>query len=136
WLAHDDQAALDQAGEVCLALADVNLVVRGRAAGLLARVRQHAPGMRNQAMVSYGERSADQAGFGGRSDLERAIASIATEVAALGAPPPARAARRRRAPPPPPRPRRAPRPGAPAGAPLGRKPAPPCRTQRGGPATA
>src|SRR4029453_3462123 len=85
WLAHDDQAALDQAGEVCLALADVNLVVRGRAAGLLAQVRQHAPGMRNQAMVSYGERSADQAGFGGRTDLEGAIASMSTEVGDLDA---------------------------------------------------
>src|SRR4029453_14389706 len=68
WLAHDDQAALDQAGEVCLALTDGNLAVRGRAAGLLARVRQHAPGMQSQALVSYGERSADQAGYGGRAD--------------------------------------------------------------------
>jgi hypothetical protein len=85
WLANDDQAALDQAGEVCLALTDVNLVVRGRAAGLLARVRQHTPGMQNQALVSYGERSADQAGFGGRADLEGARASMSTEVGDLDA---------------------------------------------------
>src|SRR5829696_7854587 len=85
WLAHDDQAALDQAGEVCLALADVNLVVRGRAAGLLARVRDHTPGMRCHALVSYGERSADQAGYGGRADLEGARANMSTEVGDLDA---------------------------------------------------
>jgi hypothetical protein len=85
WLANDDQAALDQAGEVCLALSDVNLVVRGRAAGLLARVGQHPPGMRNQALVSYGERSADQAGFGGRADVEGARTSMSTEVGDLDA---------------------------------------------------
>jgi hypothetical protein len=85
WLANDDQAALDQAGEVCLALTGVNLVVRGRAAGLLARVRQHPPGMRNQALVSYGERSADQARFGGRADLEGARAKMSTEVGDLDA---------------------------------------------------
>jgi hypothetical protein len=85
WLAHDDQAALDQAGEVCLALTDANLVVRGRAAGLLARVRQHAPGMQSQALVSYGERSADQAGYGGRADVEGARANMSTEVGDLDA---------------------------------------------------
>ena len=85
WLAHDDQGALDQAGEVCLALADVNLVVRGRAAGLLARVRDHTAGMRSQALVSYGERSADQAGYGGRADLEGARANMSTEVGDLDA---------------------------------------------------
>jgi hypothetical protein len=85
WLAHDDQAALDQAGEVCLALTDGNLVVRGRAAGLLARVRQHAPGMQSQALVSYGERSADQAGYGGRADVEGARANMSTEVGDLDA---------------------------------------------------
>jgi hypothetical protein len=41
WLAQDDQAALEEAGEVCLAHTEGNLVVRGRAAGLLARVRHH-----------------------------------------------------------------------------------------------
>jgi hypothetical protein len=38
WLAHDDQAALDQACDVCLSYTDVDLGVRGRAIGLLARV--------------------------------------------------------------------------------------------------
>jgi hypothetical protein len=41
WLARDDHAALDQAGEVCLGHNEVDLVVRGRATGLLARVRHH-----------------------------------------------------------------------------------------------
>jgi hypothetical protein len=41
WLAQDDQAALDEAGEVCLERTEVGLVVRGRAVGLLARVRHH-----------------------------------------------------------------------------------------------
>jgi hypothetical protein len=41
WLAQDDQVALDQAGEVCLERTEVGLVVRGRAAGLLARVHHH-----------------------------------------------------------------------------------------------
>ena len=39
WLAQDDQAALGQAGEVCLRHTGVDLAVRGRAAGLLAGVR-------------------------------------------------------------------------------------------------
>jgi hypothetical protein len=38
WLARDDQAALDQACDVCLSYTDVDLGVRGRAIGLLARV--------------------------------------------------------------------------------------------------
>jgi hypothetical protein len=38
WLAHDDQAALDQACDVCLSYTDLDLGVRGRAIGLLARV--------------------------------------------------------------------------------------------------
>jgi hypothetical protein len=41
WLAQDDHAAVDQAGEVCLGHTGVGLVVRGRAIGLLARVRHH-----------------------------------------------------------------------------------------------
>jgi hypothetical protein len=41
WLAQDDHAAVDQAGEVCRGHAGVGLVVRGRAIGLLARVRHH-----------------------------------------------------------------------------------------------
>ena len=122
WLAHDDQAALDQAGEVCLGHTEVGLVVRGRAAGLLARVGHHdlavrpagssragparQPGipraagdprpapssttrrslsMQHQAMVSYGERSAVQAGIGGRADLEGATANMSTEVGDLDA---------------------------------------------------
>jgi hypothetical protein len=99
WLAHDDQAALDQAGEVCLAHNEVGLVVRCRAAGLLGRVgrqelagrpapsrtRRRRPRMRNLAMVSYGERSAVQAGTGGRADLEGAIANMSTEVGDLDA---------------------------------------------------
>jgi hypothetical protein len=44
WLAQDDQAALEEAGELCLERTEVGLVVRGRAVGLLARVRdqEHA----------------------------------------------------------------------------------------------
>jgi hypothetical protein len=38
WLAHDDQAALDQACDVCLSYTEVDLGIRGRAIGLLARV--------------------------------------------------------------------------------------------------
>jgi hypothetical protein len=38
WLAHNDQAALDQACDVCLSHTDIDLGIRGRAIGLLARV--------------------------------------------------------------------------------------------------
>jgi hypothetical protein len=38
WLAHDDLAALDRACDVCLSYTDVDLGIRGRAIGLLARV--------------------------------------------------------------------------------------------------
>jgi hypothetical protein len=38
WMARDDQAALDQACDVCLSYTDVDLGIRGRAIGLLARV--------------------------------------------------------------------------------------------------
>jgi hypothetical protein len=38
WLAHDDQAALDQACDVCLSYTDIDLGIRGRAIGLLARL--------------------------------------------------------------------------------------------------
>ena len=41
WVAQDDQAALEEASEVCLERTEVDLVVRGRAAGLLARVHHH-----------------------------------------------------------------------------------------------
>jgi hypothetical protein len=41
--------------------------------------------MQNQMMVSYGERSAIQAGTGGRADLEGATASMSTEVGDLDA---------------------------------------------------
>ena len=41
WLARDDQAALDQAGQVSLEHTEADLVVRARAAGLLARVHHH-----------------------------------------------------------------------------------------------
>jgi hypothetical protein len=121
WLARDDQAALEEAGEVCLAHPEAGLVVGGRAAGLLARVRDHdraarpgspnagparppgssraagggrptpsgarrrRPGMQDQAVVSYGERSAVQAGIGGRGDLEGAAANMSTEVGDLDA---------------------------------------------------
>jgi hypothetical protein len=122
WLAQDDHAALEEAGEVCLGRTEVGLVVRGRAVGLLARVRHHdlaarpagssrpgparqpatpratggarpapsagrrrPPSMRSQAMVGYGERSAIQAGMGGRSDLEGATANMSTEVGDLDA---------------------------------------------------
>jgi hypothetical protein len=122
WLAQKDHAALEEAGEVCLGHTEVDLVVRGRATGLLARVRHHdlaarsaasaRPGparqratsraagggrptppsarrrplsMRNQALVSYGEWSAIQAGVGGRGDLEGAAANMSTEVGDLDA---------------------------------------------------
>jgi hypothetical protein len=38
WLACDDQAALDEACDVCLSYTDFDLGIRGRAIGLLARV--------------------------------------------------------------------------------------------------
>ena len=41
WLAQDDQAALEEASEVCLGDPEIGLVVRARATGLLARVRHH-----------------------------------------------------------------------------------------------
>ena len=89
WLAQDDQAALEEAAEVCLERAQGDLVVRARAAGLLARVRHHdlrrPPSMRNRAMVGYGERSAIQAGTGGRAGLEGATAKMSTEVGDLDA---------------------------------------------------
>src|SRR5215217_2593753 len=89
WLAQDDHPALEEAGELCLKYTEVNLVVRARAAGLLARVRHHdlrrPPSMRNRAMVGYGERSAIQAGTGGRAGLEGATAKMSTEVGDLDA---------------------------------------------------
>jgi hypothetical protein len=122
WVAQDDQAALEEASEVCLDRTEVDLVVRGRAAGLLARVHHHdlatrpasgphpgparqpgssratggarpapsrtrrrPPSMQNQALVSYGERSAVQAGIGGQADLEGATASMSTKVGDLDA---------------------------------------------------
>jgi hypothetical protein len=122
WLAQDDHAALEEAGEVCLGHTGVGVVVRGRAIGLLARVRHHdlaarpagssrpgpprrpgtpraaggarpapsagrrrPPSMQSQAMVGYGERSARQAGIGGRADLEGATANMSTEVGDLDA---------------------------------------------------
>jgi hypothetical protein len=111
WLAQDDHAALEDAGELCLGHTEVDLVVRARAAALLARVRFHdapvrpagspraagrarpapsrarrrPPGMQDRAMVSYGDRSAVQAGIGGRADLEGATASMSTEVGDLDA---------------------------------------------------
>jgi hypothetical protein len=122
WLAQDDQAALDQAGQVSLEHTETDLVVRARAAGLLGRVGHHklaarppgsrrpgpaqqpgtsrapdglgpapsrsrrrSPPMQNQMMVSYGERSAIQAGTGGRADLEGTTASMSTEVGDLDA---------------------------------------------------
>jgi hypothetical protein len=59
WLARDDQAALDQAGQVSLEHTEADLVVRARAAGLLARVHHH--------------------------DLEGASADMSTEVGDLDA---------------------------------------------------
>jgi hypothetical protein len=38
WLAQDDQAALDQACDVCLSYTNLDFGIRGRAIGLLARV--------------------------------------------------------------------------------------------------
>jgi hypothetical protein len=39
WLAQGEHAALDEACDVCLSYTDVDLAIRGRAIGLLARVR-------------------------------------------------------------------------------------------------
>jgi hypothetical protein len=77
WLAQDDRAALDQAGELCLDHAGAGLVVRARAAGLLARV--------NQGTASYAGWSAVQEGIGGPADLEGATANMSTEVGDLDA---------------------------------------------------
>jgi hypothetical protein len=121
WVAQDDHVALEEASEVCLERTEVDLVVRGRAAGLLARVhhdraarplgsphpgparqpgssraasgarpappkaRRRPPSMQNQALVSYGEWSAVQAGIGGQADLEGATANMSTEVGDLDA---------------------------------------------------
>jgi hypothetical protein len=122
WLAQDDHVALEEASEVCLERTEVDLVVRGRAVGLLARVHHHdlatrpagspqsgparqpgtpravggarpapsrtrrrPPSMQNQALVSYGEWSAVQAGFGGQADLEGATANMSTDVGDLDA---------------------------------------------------
>jgi hypothetical protein len=85
WLAQADQAALEEAGEVCLGHPEAGLVVRARATGLLARARHHEPSMQSQAMVGYGERSAIQAGIGGRADLEGASTNMSTEVGDLDA---------------------------------------------------
>jgi hypothetical protein len=85
WLAQDDQAALAEAGEVCLERTEAGLVVRARAAGLLARTRHLPPGMQDRAVVGYGEWSAIHAGIGGRGDLEGASASMSTEVGDLDA---------------------------------------------------
>jgi hypothetical protein len=38
WLAHDDQASLDQACDVCLNYTSIDLGIRGRAIGLLDRL--------------------------------------------------------------------------------------------------
>jgi hypothetical protein len=125
WLARDDLAALEKAGQVSLEHTEADTVVCARAAGLLARVQHHdhhdlatrpagspppgparqpgtpraasgaraapsrtsrrPPGMQNQALVSYGEWSAIQAGIGGQSDLEGATANMSTEVGDLDA---------------------------------------------------
>jgi hypothetical protein len=39
WLAQDDHTALNQACDVCLSYTEIDLAIRGRAIGLLARVR-------------------------------------------------------------------------------------------------
>ena len=50
-----------------------------------SRTRRRPPSMQNHALVSYGEWSAVQAGFGGQADLEGATASMSTEVGDLDA---------------------------------------------------
>ena len=52
WLAHDDHAALDQACDVCLSYTDVDLGIRGRAIGLLARVLYPALPLTTQAATA------------------------------------------------------------------------------------
>ena len=85
WLAQDDLGALVEAGEVCQEHTGAGLVVRARAAGLLARTRRRPAGMQDQGMFGYGERSAVQADIGGHRDPEGAIASMSTEVGDLDA---------------------------------------------------
>jgi hypothetical protein len=85
WLAQDDQAALEEAGDLCLDHPQVDVVVRARAAGLLAQVGRRPPSMRDQAMVGFGKWSAIQAGIGGQGDLEGATAGMSTEVGDLDA---------------------------------------------------
>lgn len=43
WLAQDDHPALDEACEVCVSYTEVDFAIRGRAIGLLARVRYGDP---------------------------------------------------------------------------------------------
>ena len=50
-----------------------------------SRSGRRPPSMQIQVMVGYGERSARQAGIGGRADLEGATASMSTEVGDLDA---------------------------------------------------
>jgi hypothetical protein len=83
WLAQDEHAALEAAGEVCVRRTGVDLAVRGRATGLLTRARHRK--LRDQAVVGYGERSAIQEGIWGRADLEGATAKMSTEVGDLDA---------------------------------------------------
>jgi hypothetical protein len=54
WLAQEDRVALEEAGEVCLERTEVGLVGRGRAAGLLARVRHHDLAARPAGSVRSG----------------------------------------------------------------------------------
>ena len=121
WLAQDDHAAVEEAGEACLGTrrlawssaagpsgcwlgsATTILPLDQLAAPVLVRpgsralgeppvarparsvARRPLPSMQSQAMVGYGERSAIQAGIGGRADLEWATANMSTEVGDLDA---------------------------------------------------
>ena len=53
WLAHDDLVALDRACDVCLSDTEVDLGIRGRAIGLLARVLY--PDLPPDPASAYGE---------------------------------------------------------------------------------
>ena len=69
WLAHDDEAAVDQACEVCQGRTEADLVIRGRAIELLARVRDHnlrAPSAGSLGPASAAPRATPPGGRGPR----------------------------------------------------------------------
>jgi hypothetical protein len=69
WLAHDDEAAVDEACEVCLGSTEATPAIRGRAIGLLARVRNHdlaAQPAHSPGPTSAAQRATSRGGSGPR----------------------------------------------------------------------